>query len=183
MTIGELRGQLDAAIANVATLQGTVEQLNAVGQNSEQLIIDMVNERAILEKDAERSLERIGLLDNTILQLEQGQQDTANKLGETIKHLHDRDDNLRQCHERMKVTVAEHDEHKRASDTWHNRYLNGVGRVTELEKQVKSMEDSHQEWINIFLYPPGLGLPVALHLSQDTYFDPIVAGSLDHQRA
>ena len=53
-TIKNLESQLSAAHANIETLKESVERLNDVGKNSEQLISDLMNERGILEKEAER---------------------------------------------------------------------------------------------------------------------------------
>lgn len=131
-------------LAWVGTLKESVERLNDVGKNSETFITDMVNERAILEKDSEKNLAKIEQLENQILELDRAQLETSQKLGETIKNLHERDEKVKKIQQKINLVNSEKEDAKRTAEGWNNRYLTSAAKVSELEKKIKLLEETTQ---------------------------------------
>ena len=103
---------------------------------------DLVSEREILEKDAEKRKESIAQLEARVQQLELEERHQAAQIKENISHLNDRDQSIREAKLKISKISAEKQELMKSIETWQSKHIKATGALVELSDRIKTVEEN-----------------------------------------
>ena len=113
---------------------------------------DLVSEREILEKDAEKRKESIAQLEARVQQLELEERHQAAQIKENISHLNDRDQSIREAKLKISKISAEKQELMKSIETWQSKHIKATGALVELSDRIKTVEENSQELVRIIFF-------------------------------